>query len=77
MYHQTRRACLLVTVRDFTTPGSLARPTARPPHKKSVYANPSPLTLNYLGELMNSNGNIYATTKLETLKINGDGVFYV
>ena len=39
------------------------------PHKNSVYANPSPLAFNYLGELMNSNGTIYAaTTKLETFE---------
>ena len=45
-------------------------------HKNSVYANPSPLHFNYLGELMNSNGNIYTTSKLETFRINGDGIFY-
>ena len=39
------------------------------PHKNSVYANPSPPAFNYLGELMNSNGTIYAaTTKLETFE---------
>ena len=39
------------------------------PHKNSVYANPSTPAFNYLGELMNSNGTIYAaTTKLETFE---------
>ena len=58
----------------FTTPALDTRERGRGrretwPHKNSVYANPSTPAFNYLGELMNSNGTIYAaTTKLETFE---------